>query len=480
MDNFLDLDISTASATLPLLAIMKPVKPNKDKIWKETLESLKVSVSPAIFSTWLSQTHLASLKKTDKTRYLAEIGCTSGFVKTTIEKRYFGIIQDILIEILGSPCDLTFSIKQDPDKKSSVDDTFAPLFQKDDPSEAVLEKIGKIKIRPGFTFENFAVSSSNQMAYAATEAISKQPGTAYNPLFLWGGVGVGKTHLMHAVGHRLLEKRLETKIVVCTGEEFTNEIINAIRNKTTQAFRDKYRKLDAIFIDDIQFIAGKDAVQDEFFHTFNAVTGAGGQIILTSDKPPSEISKLEERLRSRFEAGLIVDISPPDFELRCAIIEIKSKEKGLEMDSSIVHLIAGNIDTARKIEGFLVRLSSESKLKNIPITEDLVGNVLGKGIEDISKSKQISPDQMIDAVCSHFSIGKRSILGKGRSQMIVRPRHVLMYLLRTELNLPLEEVGRIIGGRDHTTILHGVDKITKLASNNVEIREDLLRIKNSV
>jgi chromosomal replication initiator protein len=454
------------------------MKVDKGSVWHGVLESIKVSVSEAIFSTWFSQTHLADFKKTNK-RYLAEIGCPSSFVKSTIETRYFGLIQDALGKSLGKPCDLIFVIKQDPIKKSKKKTSPVPLFEKEDPGEdRLLTILARARIRPGFTFENFAVSSSNQMAWAAAEAVTKNPASAYNPLFIWGGVGVGKTHLTNAVGHAILKENQETKVLFCTGEQFTNDIVEGIRNKTTQSFRSKYRKLKALLIDDIQFIAGKVAVQEEFFHTFNAVTGAGGQIILTSDRPPSEISKLEERLRSRFEAGLIVDIAPPDFELRCAIAQIKSKERGLKIAMDLIQIIAGNIDSARKIEGFLIRLSSEAKVKKTEINEELIQSLLGKGLENDGPKIRANPNEIIMAVSKYFSIGKRALLGNSRARPIARPRQVLMYLLRTQLGLPLQEVGRLVGGRDHTTVIHAVDKITHLASSNVQIRQDIRGIKN--
>ena len=324
---------------------------NKKQSWKDTLESIKVSVSPAIFSTWFNQTHLVELKHSGG-RYVAEVGCASAFVKTTIESRYWGLVQDSMTKVLGGPVDLVFNVKQPPQTNSGSLEA-SPLFQQTETSAQELSStLLRARIRPGFTFANFAVSSSNQMAWAAADAVSQSPGEAYNPLFIWGGVGVGKTHLMLGIGHSMLSAQPDTKILFCTGEDFTNDIVEGIRNKTTQAFREKYRKLKGLFIDDIQFIAGKDTVQEEFFHTFNAVTAAGGQIILTSDKPPSEISRLEERLKSRFEAGLIVDIAPADFELRCAIVQIKSKERGIELPMDLVQIIAGNIESARKIEGF--------------------------------------------------------------------------------------------------------------------------------
>jgi len=451
---------------------------DKKAAWKETLEVLKLSVSPAIFSTWFSQTHLDKVEEGEG-RATIHVGCSSSFVKTTIEGRYFGLVQDSLAKTMGKPCDLVFLVKQNPDRVSQ-ELAGTPLFETEKKEqEDLLAAFTRTRVRPGFSFENFAVSSSNQMAHAAAEAVSANPGSAYNPLFIWGGVGVGKTHLMNAVGVMLLKKSPSTKILFCTGEDFTNDIVEGIRNKTTQSFREKYRKLSVLLIDDIQFIAGKDAVQEEFFHTFNAVTGAGGQIILASDRPPSEIAKLEERLRSRFEAGLIVDISPPDFELRCAIIQIKSKERGVALPMDLIQIIAGNVDSARKIEGFLIKLTSEARLRKTEIGEELVRSLLGKA-EEGPLIKKASPGDVVTAVSKYFSVGKRSLLGESRARPIARPRQILMYLLRRELGLPLQEVGRLVGGRDHTTVMHAVEKITSLASNDVNIRGDLLGIKKSL
>lgn len=449
---------------------------NKKTVWHDVLGSVKVSVSPAIFSTWFSQTHLANLKKTNK-RYLAEIGCTSTFVKTTVESRYFGLLQDSLGKILDTPCDLMFIVRESPGKEKQAK-IETPLFEKKDKNgEGFAESMAKTGVRPGFSFENFAVSSSNQMAWAAAEAVAKSPGTAYNPLFLWGGVGVGKTHLMNAVGHYILKKDIDSKMVACTGEGFTNDIVEGIRNKTTQAFRNKYRKLDGLLIDDIQFIAGKDAVQEEFFHTFNTLVSNGAQIIMASDRPPSDISRLEERLRSRFEAGLIVDIAAPDFELRCAIVQIKANERGINLSMDIVQLIAGNLDTARRIEGLLIKLVSEAKVKKSEITEEIVESSLGKDVDTNGPIGRVKPQDVTTAVSKHFSIGKRVLLGLSRSRSVARPRQILMYLLRTQLGLPLQEVGRLVG-RDHTTVMHAVDKITRLASSDVQVRQDIRGIKN--
>ena len=452
---------------------------DNSQIWKDSLEIIKVSVSPAIFSTWFSQSHLSFIKHQNK-RVLVEVGCPTSFAKNTIESRYFGLVQDSVSKVLGKKCDLTFTVKENPNKKKGEDETSAPLFSVEKDENGLLEVLQRARIRPSFTFQNFAVSSSNQMAHAAAEAVTQSLGSAYNPLFIWGGVGVGKTHLMAAVGNQTLRVDSDKKVIFCTGEDFTNDIVEGIRNKTTQAFRNKYRKLDLLLIDDIQFIAGKDTVQEEFFHTFNAVTSVGGQIILTSDRPPSEISKLEERLRSRFEAGLIVDIAPPDFELRCAITQIKAKEKGIDLTSEQSQIIAANSESARKIEGLLTKLLTETHVKKVPVTNDLIESSFAKNLETAKMIKRSSPEEVVDIVSKYYQVGKRLLLGDSRARPIARPRQILMYLLRTHLGIPLEEVGRIVGGRDHTTVMHAVEKITQLATNDVQIREDISKIKRGL
>lgn len=444
--------------------------------WKDTLEIVKISVSPAIFSTWFSQTHLANVKEIGE-RFLIEVGCHSSFVKNYIETRYFGQLQDAASKVLGKQCDLVFVIKSTPENKKQAEESPAPLFSNDKNDEGLIQALQKAKIRVNFNFENFAVSGSNQMAHAAALAVSESLGSAYNPLFIYGGVGVGKTHLMGAVGNSSLQKKSNLKVLLCTGESFTNDIIEGIRNKTTQSFREKYRKLDLLLIDDIQFIAGKDTAQEEFFHTFNAVTSAGGQIILTSDRPPSEISKLEERLRSRFEAGLIVDVAPPDFELRCAITQIKAKEKGLPLEMDQIQIIAGNVDSARKIEGVLIKLMTEIKLKHLDISNELVESVIGKGVDTGGKVVKKDPEEVVKAVSEYYQVGKRALLGDSRARPVARPRQILMYLLRTHLGISLEETGRLVGGRDHTTVMHAVGKVTELATVDVHIREDISKIK---
>ena len=454
---------------------------DKEKIWHNLLESLKVSVSEAIYSTWLNQTHLASLKKRGN-RYFAQIGCNSTYVKLTIQERYFGLIQDALINAINAPCDLEFIIKTKDSPslfEASTKDT--PLFDTERENNLLIESLQKANIQSIFTFDNYAVSGSNQMAYAAAQAVAQNPGGTYNPLFIWGGVGVGKTHLMNAIGYASLRSSPTKSVLFCTGEQFTNDIVEGIRSNTTQRFRDKYRKLNILVIDDIQFIAGKDKVQEEYFHTFNSVTGSSGQIIMASDRPPGEIAKLEARLRSRFEAGLVVDIAEPDFGLRSAIIQIKSQAKNIPLTPELIELIAANVSDARRIEGVLIRILSESKLRNTTVDQDLVLNIISKNgqIQKHQEAKNIHPDKIVDAVCNYYSISKRVIMGEIKARMVAQPRQILMYLLRTETQISLEEIGRIVGGRDHSTVMYAVDKIGKLATKNIKIREDISGIKST-
>lgn len=449
---------------------------DKKEIWKDVLEIIKISVSQANFNTWFAQTHLVNLTDLEE-RIIAEIGCPTLYAKNTVEAKYYGLVQDSLTKVLNKKCELTFVIKENPDKLKAQITSPTPLFSNPEEDDKFLEVLKKSRLRPHFTFENFAVSGSNQMAHAAAVAVSQSPGSAYNPLFIWGGVGVGKTHLMQAVGYGILKKDIYKNILACTAEDFTNDIVEGIKTKTTLEVRKKYRKLDVLLVDDIQFIAGKDAAQEEFFHTFNAVISAGGQIIMTSDKPPSEISKLEDRLKSRFEAGLIVDIAPPDFELRCAITQIKAQEKGLPLTPEQAQIIAGNMDTARKIEGILIKILTEYKLRKTPITNELIESLVGKGVETGERGVKISPEEIIDRVAKYYQIGKRALLGQSRARPIARPRQILMHILRTDLQIPLEEIGRLVGGRDHTTVMHAVEKITQLASTDARIREDMSKIR---
>jgi len=452
---------------------------DRKKIWQTVLGNLKISLSSASFNTWFPHTFIINIKPIDQTRQIIEIGCSNPFTRNNIENRYYGLIKDALDQVTGLKNDLVFIIKQG-EKPHFAKATLGeePLFETPiEEKPAGFEAIEKAGLRPDFTFENFAVSSTNQMAHAAAIAVSKALGKAYNPLFLYGGVGVGKTHLMQAVAHEVLQKNPRLKVICCTGEEFTNEIVNAIRKKTTQEFKQKFRTTKLLMVDDIQFIAGKDRAQEEFFHTFNSVWRVGGQIILTSDRRPEEISKLEDRLRSRFEGGLNIDIQPPDFELRTAILLIKAQQRKFNLPMDIAQLIAGNITSTRKLEGFLTRLMTEAITRKEPLTVELVSAIIGKSNGMVISQRLVKPKEVISAVANHFEIKISDLTGERRLKTIAGPRQILMYLLRTELKIQLMEIGRLLGGRDHSTIIHGVEKITHNLPTSEQLRVDIAGIK---
>lgn len=443
----------------------------KTTLWKNILGELELTVTRGTFQAFFFQTQLVELKDN-----VATITCPSSYLRDLIEKRYYSLLKNLLDQKTAANNSLVFIVRRSEVKPPKTS-AFGPLFEKETEIE---EACQQAHLKTDFTFENFCVSSSNHMAYAAAQAVVKKPGTSYNPLFLYGGVGVGKTHLMQAIGQAVLAKNPARRVLYCTGEEFTNEIIEAIRERNTKFFKSRYRGVDVLLMDDIQFIAGKTTVQEEFFHTFNILYREGRQIVLTSDRLPPEIAKLEARLRSRFEGGLIIDIQLPDFELRTAILLTKAKTYGLALPMDLAKLVAANIEDTRRLEGFLRRLLTEIETKKIPITPELVTQLLGGGNNEETKKKAVTFKEVIEKVASFYQLKIVQLKGPKRDRPIAVPRQILMYLLRADLNLTLEEVGEILGGRDHTTIIHGVEKITNLLPLSEKIREEVRVIRESL
>jgi chromosomal replication initiator protein len=448
-----------------------------EKLWKSALAELELSVSKATY-----QTHFANSLLLSIVDGIATIGFTNPLMRTLVETRYYSLVKSILDHHTHQNISLVFVVV--PKRETLTTKDAGPLFAPaliEDPGTSMTSLSRRLHIRPDATFENFAVSTTNQMAYAAATAVARSPGTAYNPLFIHGGVGVGKTHLMHAVANSILSRKPNTRVVYCMGEEFLNEIVDAIQTKTARQFKQKYRTAQLLMVDDVQFIAGKQTAQEEFFHTFNAVHREGGQIILISDRPPSEISKLEDRLRSRFEGGLTVDVAAPDFELRVAIINIKSQAMGVSVLPDAAQLIAANLSDTRAIEGFLRRLATEAAARGLSPTAELVSSLLSikpeAGAATPKQMKRIPPQDLLEVVAQSFGIKPTAIRGPKRDRPIARPRQVFMYLCRTELGLTLDDIGGAIGGRDHTTIMHGVETITKELSTNERLREVVEGIK---
>lgn len=441
---------------------------DRNKIWSAVLENFKLNLTSGNFITYFKPSFLLETAEAGD-RLICTVAVPNILLKDTLDKRYFGQIVSELERITQKKCELKLVVKESKRVEEQESISKLPLFGQEKKFESEIYK--RASIRPDFTFENYAVSGSNQMAFAATTAVARKPGEAYNPLFIYGGVGVGKTHLMQAIGNYCISQG-ETAVLFCTSEEFTNDLVESIRNKSTEKIRAKYRRLKLLMIDDVQFIAGKPTAQEEFFHTFNSIQKGGGQIVMTSDKPPSEIAKLEERLKSRFGAGMIVDVGQPDFELRCAILLIKAKNLNLDLDLDLVHLAAESITGIRELEGFLVQLQSRQTKPTLEMVSDIL-----KITKDRAPGRMITPGEMINQVSLYFNIGAQQLKGDRRSAHIVLPRQILMYLLRFEMKLPLEEIGRLLGGRDHTTVMHGSEKIQLALDTNTKLVEHIHNLK---
>lgn len=463
------------------------------QIWQEVCLQLQEKLSPAVYNTWIVSNPLTKLELVAADKALATITSPTAFHSTNLKKNLHTQLKTTLDTVIGRQSDVlyivgnpfadvettsnTFHTTQDTLQTQQQSPSFISFSQHKKPSsprvedlfsESTMQSVAvdrvsaiarKIGLRPDYTFETFAVSTSNEMAHAAATAVSNRPGESYNPLFLYGGVGVGKTHLMHAIGTNILQNNPEAKIVYSTGEEFTNEIVDAIRTKRASSFKQKFRSADVLFIDDIQFIAGKNAVQEEFFHTFNALTKQASQVVLTSDRPPHEITLLEDRLRSRFEAGLMIDIQQPSFELRTAIFLVKAKAAHLNVPIDIAKLIASKVESARKLEGIITSIRSEVELKKKAITPELVEGILKLEITSKRPKIKATASDIIKTVANHFHFKQSALKGQSRVKSLVQARHIAMYLLKEELSLPLVEIGKWFSGRDHTSVLHAVRKI---------------------
>jgi len=450
---------------------------DKDKLWQQALGQLQIELTRSNYSLWFGKTFIKSLQKIND-RQLVEVACQSSYAKNRLENQYLGQVSQILDKLTGVKNEVRFVVFAPALK---LEEKPGPLFSYDDASEKkelFQSALARARLNSDFTFSNFAVASTNEMAYAAATTVAKQPGKSYNPLFLYGGVGVGKTHLMQAIGISVLTKNPLASILYVTSEEFMNEIIIAIRSKNTQNFKRKYRGVKLLLIDDIQFIAGKDTVQEEFFHTFNALKLTAGQMVMTSDRLPEQIDNLEDRLRSRFEGGLTIDIQEPNFELRTAILLIKAKQMGENLPIEAAKLISQKITSTRKLEGMLVRIISEKGYNRKELDLELVKKILEKTTGEIKLSKtKVTPDRIIRTVADFYQIRLPQIKGARRLKHIVLPRQMAIYILRSELGLPFAEIGRIFGGKDHTTIMHSNEKIKLLADSSAQIKEELANIR---
>ncbi|PIV38912.1 MAG: chromosomal replication initiator protein DnaA [Candidatus Omnitrophica bacterium CG02_land_8_20_14_3_00__42_8] len=432
-------------------------------LWNKILEYTKQEVGEQAFENWFTQTSLVSI-----TEDSIVIEVPSNFFKDWIYDHYRDILNIAILKTLGKVLPVKFDIKEWAAKK-----TTEPANQ-----AAPLEKPPHKRpfyLNPKYTFEGFVVGSSNRFAHAATLAIAEAPAKAYNPLFIYGGVGLGKTHLMQAACHYISEMHGDLKLFYTTSESFTNELINGIQSRTTQKFREKYRNVDVLLIDDIHFIAGKEATQEEFFHTFNALYDGHKQIVLSSDRAPKTIPGMEERLVSRFEWGLVTDVQLPDFETRIAILKKKAERNGTKLQDDILYFIAENVKTnIRELEGALIKLIAYSALENKKITLELAKDIL----KDIGaeSAKKITIELIQKKVADYFDIKISDMKTKKRTRQVAYPRHVAMYLAREMTGLTLPEIGGYFGGRDHSTVIHACDKIGVDLKKNQNIKNLLQKL----
>ncbi|WP_077215232.1 chromosomal replication initiator protein DnaA [Bacillus dakarensis] len=436
-------------------------------LWNNALASIEKKISKPSFDTWLKSTQAHSLQRDTLT-----VTAPNEFARDWLEERYSELISGILYEITGEELGVKFIIPQNQNEEDiNLPNPPKKLTKTDEQPE-----FPSTMLNPKNTFDTFVIGSGNRFAHAASLAVAEAPAKAYNPLFIYGGVGLGKTHLMHAIGHYVLEHNPNAKVVYLSSEKFTNEFINSIRDNKAAEFRNKYRKVDVLLIDDIQFLAGKESTQEEFFHTFNTLHEESKQIVISSDRPPKEIPTLEDRLRSRFEWGLITDITPPDLETRIAILRKKAKAEGLDISNEVMLYIANQIDSnIRELEGALIRVVAYSSLINKDINADLAAEAL-KDIIPSSKPKVITILDIQRVVGEFYNVKLEDFKAKKRTKSVAFPRQIAMYLSRELTDFSLPKIGEEFGGRDHTTVIHAHEKISKLLQSDSQFQQQLKEI----
>lgn len=456
-------------------------------LWQSVLGEIEISISHAAFTTWFKNTELVDL-----TDSAATIAVPNIFAKRQFEVKFNDQIRAVLEKNGASPQKISYTVQTAgkrtvsrettaaATRAATIDDLVSTREPHSDPrmmTHSSPQSAPSNGLNPRYTFANFIVGSSNDLAYAACQAVAANPGTKYNPLFLYGGVGLGKTHLMQAVGNEIATNQPDAKVMYINTETFTKEFVDSMRFKKKTS--DKYRSADVLIVDDMQFIAGKEKTQEEFFHTFNVLHQSNKQIIISSDKPPKSIPTLTERLRSRFEWGMAIDIQMPDFETRCAIVQTKASMSGIELGRDTIEYLAGNIKTnVRELEGALNQLLAYAEMRgitpDISTAEGLIGNVRH------SRPQHVTAKQIIDKTAKHFQIETREICSPKRDKHIVVPRQIAMYLLRSELHLSFPKIAGELGRKDHTTAIHSVEKIEKAIKLDYLIREQVAEIREKL
>lgn len=466
---------------------------NARQLWQAVLTELENGISRNAFTNWFANTSLVGVEDD-----LATVNAPHAFAASTLQARYMRQVERALSGILGRPIQVVFTtsdgagmLERSVEENSALQDSPSsvprPIQRRSANAgsesglirnhQLPLTPVAPNGLNPRLIFDTYVVGSSNRLAHAAALAVADHPGSQFNPLFIHGGVGLGKTHLLHAIGHRALEINSDLTVMYVTSETFTNDVINDIRSGRMDDFRARYRRIDILMIDDIQFIAGKESTQEEFFHTFNSLYQSGKHIIISSDRPPRSIAALEDRMRSRFEGGLIADVQSPDYEMRIAILGQKADDLGIRLPSDVTEYVAHKDQTnIRELEGALNRILMQAQLSQKPVTLPLAIEALNDSTIGLRTSTTTIPE-VLEAVAQSFRLTQQDLAGRSRKREISTPRQVAMYLLREETGASLVDIGRTLGGRDHTTILHGIDKIEHDLANDTQLRAQVTAIR---
>lgn len=461
-----------------------------EELWKAALGQIELSLSKANFVTWFKNTSIIGFDGG-----VVTIAVPNGFAKEWLENKYNLYILRALKSLDPNVQEIRCIITQDDIKQHNIDSvkmvdvrppqhpSMAPVFTRKKiahsvsfPHNKASNDVFESHLNPRYTFENFIVAENNELARAACFAVSQNLGHLYNPLFIYGGVGLGKTHLLQALGNEIMFKYPEKRVKYITSERFTTELVDSIKNQTADQFKRAYEEIDLLIIDDVQFLSGREKTQNEFFHIFNSLYQLNKQIVISSDRPPKAIPTLEERLRSRFEGGMIADISKPSLETRIAILETKMRERGVLLDPDSVRFIAEHItQNVRELEGALARVVAYSDLHKVPLTAATVKKVLADLI--VQAKKTVHQEDILRVVAEFYGVAETDLVKKGRKKEVAHPRQIAMYLMRTVLDAPLSSIGGFFGGRDHTTVLHAVEKIEKNRESSLRIREEVMSIQ---
>jgi chromosomal replication initiator protein len=456
------------------------------QLWQAVLAELRQELNRNAYENYFRHTTLESV---DDEQVI--VGAPNAFTATTLQSRYASPVERAIHGLTGNRLRVEFVVRAGgerprPPRPGRRPTRPEPADREGSAGPALgnrqleLTRPGVQGLNPRLTYDTYVVGSSNRFAHAASLAVADQPGGKFNPFFVYGGVGLGKTHLLHAIGHRAIENNAGLNVVYVSSETFTNDLINAIRAQKMEDFRARYRTIDILMIDDIQFIAGKESTQEEFFHTFNALYQSGKQVIISSDRPPKSIAALEDRLRSRFEGGLIADVQLPDYEMRTAILRTKADELGVSLPDDLIEYVAHRDQTnIRELEGALNKILMMAQLYNRKLDVSLAMEALTDA-SIAQRRRSTTATDVLKAVCAEFAIAEKDLLGRQRKREIVRPRHVAMYLLREETESSLVEIGRTLGGRDHTTVLHGIEKIEKDLQTDTQLRGRIIAIQEAL